>query len=171
MLVISRTLRLGCLAFRNGCGIPYSSTLVLRPAAQTLPHPLVTPLSPLSQILVRCCSSRGLSMSGGDVGDTTGGSSSADGGLIQPRVPVSSITAFGQGLGQEQLQVRTGCNKRKGMMFMFLAECTAADTAVRKKGERPSEAAPLFCILSHHCCITHMYVLTVRISSGYLLFI
>ncbi|CAM9935921.1 unnamed protein product [Pylaiella littoralis] len=104
MLVISRTLRLGCLAFRNGCGIPYSSTLVLRPAAHTLPHPMVTPLSPLSQILVRCCSSRGLSMSGGDVGDTTGGSSSADGGLIQPRVPVSSITAFGQGLGQEQLQ-------------------------------------------------------------------
>lgn len=43
-------------------------------------------------------------MSGGGDGDTTGG---VGGGVVRPRVPVSSITAFGQGLGQEQLQVRT----------------------------------------------------------------
>lgn len=94
MLLLARTLRLGYLAFRNGGGIPSSSTLLLRPAA----HPLIKRPSPSSQ--TRCCSTSRLSMSG----DTTGG---ADGGVIQPRVPVSSITAFGQGLGQEQLQVRT----------------------------------------------------------------
>lgn len=37
-----------------------------------------------------------------DTGVAGGGN---DGGVIRPRVPVSSITAFGEGLGQEALQV------------------------------------------------------------------
>lgn len=109
MLLIARTLRLSCLAFRTGGGSPSSTLLLLRPAH---PHPLQRSLVARPSSLSipihssSCCSTRRLSMSSDD---STGGGGGGR-GVIQPRVPVSSITAFGQGLGQEELQVRTDRN-------------------------------------------------------------
>lgn len=41
--------------------------------------------------------------------DVDGSGGGGDSGWIRPRVPVSPITTFGEGLGQEELKVCSGC--------------------------------------------------------------
>ena len=51
-----------------------------------------------------------------------------DGGVVRPLVPVSSITAFGKGLGQEELQVGGCCLPRSFVVCLVPAFYTAAVT-------------------------------------------
>ncbi|CAM9694450.1 unnamed protein product, partial [Hapterophycus canaliculatus] len=82
MLLLAQTFRLSCLAFRKG-GIPCST--LLRPAFFS-------------------SAGAGLRLNmGGDEG-SGGGGGGGGGGVIRPQVPVSSVTAFGHNLGQEELQ-------------------------------------------------------------------
>lgn len=91
MLVLGRTFRLGLLAFRN--------SEISRIASSALQRPTLSPVvtrAPWCAISHSCRSTTtALSMSD----DTVGGR------VIRPLVPVSSVTAFGQGLGQEELEV------------------------------------------------------------------
>ncbi|CAM9200237.1 unnamed protein product [Scytosiphon promiscuus] len=78
MLLLARTLRLSCLALRKG-GIPCST--VFRPT------------------FVTSAGARpGLNMGGDELNGSGGG------GVIRPQVPMSSVTAFGQNLGQDELK-------------------------------------------------------------------
>ncbi len=87
-MFLAKTLRISCLAFRSG-GI--SSTLSR--AALTSSSPCIRSTSGSSTPRMS-----GTAANGGVVGPLNGK-------WNVPRVPVSSITAFGQGLGQDELQV------------------------------------------------------------------
>ncbi|CAB1098097.1 unnamed protein product [Ectocarpus sp. CCAP 1310/34] len=92
MLILARTFRLSVLAFRNSEISKTSSFALLRPTLSTAVT--LAPPCGISHSSCRSTYTTRLSMS-----DDTGG-----GRVIRPRVPVSSVTAFGQGLGQQELQ-------------------------------------------------------------------
>ena len=47
------------------------------------------------------------------------GGGGGGGGVVRPRVPVSSITAFGQALGQAELQVRGQQSTTPSFFFFY----------------------------------------------------
>ncbi|CAM9957854.1 unnamed protein product, partial [Ectocarpus fasciculatus] len=113
MLILARTFRLSLLAFRNSEISRIASSALLRPTLS----PVVTraPSCGISHSTITSSTTR-LNMSADNGG----------GRVIRPRVPVSSVTAFGQGLGQEELQSlgkeMEASNEGERLVFPFVGK-------------------------------------------------
>lgn len=92
MLFLARTFCFSRLAFPNR-GTSFS---VSRPILDSL---ATGTRSSSRRLVIAVDMSTSTGMGGG------GGGGGVGGGVVRPLVPVSSITAFGQGLGQVELQV------------------------------------------------------------------